>query len=699
MKSAVKKVLSLMLMVFVVAGSCFSVAVFAEDEDLFENGNMDLDVVFVLDHSSSMASADPNHIAPDAFNLFVDLVDDSCGAGYVVYNHKIVDSSDVVSFENKNSIDSMKKKISTLGNNPEGDTDIALGITKAKDIFEKREKEEGRKRAVILLSDGNTDLPSGPRTVEESRKEMDETLKALAADEIPVYSIGLNYNGTLDKNECSKIAESTNGKAFEAKNSDELTSILSDIFADIYNIKGTKLEIVDGNVSFKVNNNSVFYLNIIIESKFTLQQLNPVLTMPDGSNLPLDDESVKVTSAGSYTLVKLMYPKAGDWNMHLDNATKDNCKITQLDFYSVVVKQSVSGNIKPGEKLAVSATLNDGRDVITDYDLLATLSMKAYVKEKNAPEAAIMTLEKGKRGVYTGVMQINNPGEYTIYTIAKNDRFEKRSDSVVITVGDGVSDPALVSQTEEPEISEESYGMILTIITYVIIAVVSVVLLIILIFIIRAVIKAKAEKDTVETKPATPPPPPKPEAPRPKPQPQPEPKQKAPEPAKDPEYVDIPLIEHGALEDLIKRGSDDSFNKKAEDFHSDADLEKIVKKGTDDSFNSKAEDYQTDDALEQLVKKGTDDSFNSKADDYHTDVALEQIVKKGSDDAFTRKAEDFQTDDGLESIIKKGSDDAFNSTADQYQSDPSLEAIVKKGEDGLKGKIQPEELENDEEEQ
>ena len=66
-------------------------------------------------------------------------------------------------------------------------------------------------------------------------------------------------------------------------------------------------------------------------------------------------------------------------------------------------------------------------------------------------------------------------------------------------------------------------------------------------------------------------------------------------------------MEHAPLEELIKRGADNSFNKNADEFETDHDLEKIVKKGTDDAFNmSSADSYSVDPSLAALIKTGGD---------------------------------------------------------------------------------------------
>lgn len=101
MNGTIKRISSVIL-VFILLLSCLSLSVNAEQDDIYgEDGKMNLDVVFVLDASGSMLYSDPNRIAIDAFNLFVDLCDESCGVGYSVYTEQLIASSPVVDLNNK----------------------------------------------------------------------------------------------------------------------------------------------------------------------------------------------------------------------------------------------------------------------------------------------------------------------------------------------------------------------------------------------------------------------------------------------------------------------------------------------------------------------------------------------------------------------------------------------------------------------
>ena len=101
--------------------------------------------------------------------------------------------------------------------------------------------------------------------------------------------------------------------------------------------------------------------------------------------------------------------------------------------------------------------------------------------------------------------------------------------------------------------------------------------------------------------------------------------------ATDPDYVKVKLVEHDAIENLIKKGPEDAFNTNADDYKSDANLEALIKKGPEDAFNTNADDYQSDANLEALIRKGPEDPFNTNAGDYQVDPSLANLIKTGGD--------------------------------------------------------------------
>lgn len=590
MNGTVRKKMSVILVLIILVSSCLSLNTNAEQTDMYnEDGKMDLDVVFVLDASGSMLYSDPDKVAIDAINLFVDLCDESCGVGYSVYTEKLVTSSPIISLSDKKDFEDMKKDISEIQYDPNGDTDIALGLTKAMNIHsENQSSDTQRKKAIILLSDGNTHLLNGPRTVAESNAEMEKTLTSLNSNNIPVYSIGLNYDQTLDKKELEKISDKTNGKSYETNNSDGLISIISNIFSDIYKLNGTKREIKNGNVEINIKDNSVFYVNVIIKSTLGIEELNPVLTSPDGKNVSLtNNNNVKITNTGSYTLIKLIYPDIGDWNLHLDNADENNCQVTQLDFYSVYIKQNITKSAVVGESIKIEASLNDGDGIVDDEDLLETITMTAVVSSEKGSTNIVLTREFD--GTYTGEFIADTEGNYTVKTTAVSEKFEKESTISKINI-------KLKSEESETEISypdvesnpnadANAMGMVTIILIVSGIVFIVVIAVIVVCMIVNAVIKSRVEeaKSIPDNTPIKQPP--KPEPPQPH----------LPKPT-DPDYVDIPLIEHGDLESLIKKGPDDAFDaNRLDECKSDPSLEALIKKDADEPFKKYTELNESDD--------------------------------------------------------------------------------------------------------
>jgi len=89
--------------------------------------------------------------------------------------------------------------------------------------------------------------------------------------------------------------------------------------------------------------------------------------------------------------------------------------------------------------------------------------------------------------------------------------------------------------------------------------------------------------------------------------------------ATDPDYVNIPLVEHGSLESLIKKGPDEAFNANADDYKVDESLEAIIRKGPDNNLgvgkaeedynnfdNTQDEGYQSGNNLSDMLG-GLDD--------------------------------------------------------------------------------------------
>ena len=156
-----------------------------------------------------------------------------------------------------------------------------------------------------------------------------------------------------------------------------------------------------------------------------------------------------------------------------------------------------------------------------------------------------------------------------------------------------------VESSVAPVDSKDEEGGFFQTLAFILITALFVVVVFVVAFIVVGIIRSREEQKLLQSVEHV-------EDYRPKPKPQPIEKVKPQPKPKDPDYVDIPLLEHDALENLIKKGTDDAFNKNADDYVADASLEKLIKKGADDPFKVDASNYEVDESLAALIKTGGD---------------------------------------------------------------------------------------------
>ncbi len=200
MSGVIKKLFSIVFVLIIAVGSCLSLCVNAEEADIYdENGKMNLDVVFVLDASGSMLSSDPDRIAIDAFNLFFDLCDESCGVGYSVYTHKLIASKQITDLSSKSNLENLKKSISKIEYQTNGDTDIALGLTEAMNIHSKNKNSDTSRKKAMRRAKENVKVPVNPKVKEPPKKFVPEPKLNIPAAKKPDYvDIPIIEHGSLE---------------------------------------------------------------------------------------------------------------------------------------------------------------------------------------------------------------------------------------------------------------------------------------------------------------------------------------------------------------------------------------------------------------------------------------------------------------------------------------------------------------------
>lgn len=186
-----------------------------------------LDVIFVMDYSGSMKSNDPDAIAQGMVKAFIDTVHATdIHVGFVAYNDQLLAATQPLPMKTNEERQTLKTLIDKSGYS--GNTDIGLGLRYAYDLIR---QNSDRKKAIILISDGESDLKgsSTGRVLENALQDVEYVTSECKKEAIPVYSIAFGeYDGNVKSLE--KISGQTGGEMYTVKKPETLIQVLYGIF-------------------------------------------------------------------------------------------------------------------------------------------------------------------------------------------------------------------------------------------------------------------------------------------------------------------------------------------------------------------------------------------------------------------------------------------------------------------------------------
>jgi Mg-chelatase subunit ChlD/subtilisin-like proprotein convertase family protein len=396
-----------------------------------------IDAVLVADVSNSMNTSDRDKISNEAMKMFIDMlptVGDK--VGIVAYTDQVEREKAMLEIQSDADKSNLKDFIDQLGRGPY--TDISVGVAEAVNILN-HGADTSHSPMIVLLADGNNDFnKSKGRTQAESDADLAKAVKDAQAKGIPVYTIGLNADGKLNKNALADLAKQTGGKSFITDTPDDLPQILSEIFADHAKLNVVKLPSITGNGSYQevtvsVPNDSVLEANISIMSSKPVQIQ---LTDPSGKNVNLNSKEAKLSTSKSYSLVKLLKPQEGDWKLRVKGAPKDSIDINLLFNYDL---QLVADPIKTksytkGDKIDLSARLENGGQPLQDKDLYADMKATLVVNDKDTGKSEEQPLKNTGTG-FAGTFEVPDNHNYELVIRAEEDSFYRESAPIIINAG------------------------------------------------------------------------------------------------------------------------------------------------------------------------------------------------------------------------------------------------------------------------
>ncbi len=372
-----------------------------------------MDVVFVIDCSGSMKTNDPSKMGLSMVQAFIDTVQaENIRVGYVAYNDCILAFSTPESIAASEKRELLKEEIGAIAY--EGDTDIGMGISYAYGLLS---SEENTRQIMVLISDGETDLPrSIGRTEEQSNLELEQCVRQCIEENVQIYTVAFGqYDGSKDNLE--EIAVKTGAESYSARGPEELIEVLYGIFQDslIYKIQqfssGTY---AGGNQEIKC----------VLDAPY-LDEINILLlsSEPVGeTTVRYGTEEIPLTGLSHYAVGKIenLEAKAAGRELVIRSETGrgQDLQVYIISYRKLTPVLQISANTGRNQELEYQVYFKDkDGNIIRDAGFYETFSWELSCDDRNMSQETADTLE----GVLKGKVRFSHSGIYVLFGMLSDE--------------------------------------------------------------------------------------------------------------------------------------------------------------------------------------------------------------------------------------------------------------------------------------
>lgn len=415
-----------------------------------------IDAVLVVDVSNSMNTSDTNKIGNEAMKMFIDMLSvNGDRVGIVAFTDKIQREKALLEIKTPSDKEDLKQFIDGLDRGPY--TDIAVGVKEAIKVLQNG-ADPNHDPMIVVLADGNNDFDKNSgRTQSESDKELNASVEEAKQAGIPIYTIGLNADGKLNKEALAALSDKTAAKSFSTNSAEDLPQILSEIFASHLKLKIVPIQSMTGTGNFQEVTVNVPNANVL-EANISIMSSKPVeteLVDPSGKAVAIPSGDVVVTKSKSYTLLKLLSPSEGDWKLKVKGTSKDKIDINLVFNYDLelAMEPLSSTSYKPGDEVAISSYLTSNGQKLANDEMYKNMAAVLKVTDLDSGQTEEVKLDN-KGDKFEGTYKIPDKHEYELVVKAEEKSFYRESPPVKITAkpaGSAATPPASSPSAGEEE--------------------------------------------------------------------------------------------------------------------------------------------------------------------------------------------------------------------------------------------------------
>ena len=416
------------------------------------------DVVIVMDKSGSMAFADKDRVAIEAAKMFIDM-EKAFGSNLalVEFSNDII-STGLIKINQEQNKDYLKKLLDEISYGGKAHTDTGAALQEAVSIL--NHSESKGKKAIILFTDGRTDIDDGTpgRTLGNSLADVDAAIKEAEKKGYPVYSVGLNANGSVDESELARLASNTEGGYRIAQDVNELPDFFNQIFMEMRNIREIKLGefIADGDyeeISFEIGSDNIIEANIVILHDNKL--VDVIVYNPEKDEVTREDDKARFSASEKYTVIKLLDPQVGGWKLQVKGVSGDDIRISLLHNYDFTVTTILSSQeVNRGDTVDIDLHLNTGGVPIKEEEFYKGLTAEATVQNMETEEKGRLVFTASEEGLHSEYTP-EGGSDHVMRIHLEGNGFYRDVEDIIIHVR---PDAGEIATAEEASGSREEYG-------------------------------------------------------------------------------------------------------------------------------------------------------------------------------------------------------------------------------------------------
>ncbi len=451
-----KKRLILLFLALVLTVAAFAVPAFADPEP------ESYEIVILLDVSGSMVSADSSRLsiqAAKAFAYYRPSTATKFEISLVLYNTEIYRALEKINVATEDGMNRYQTVLDEIGKVPyKGnyngfqcwfrDTDIGLALKDAEQILL---GSTATHKAALLFTDGRIDLPADPGREEPSRNDSYAVADAFAAKDIPLFTVGLNRNGSVDKTFLEEIAKPTADECFILDDNEKLVSLFQKLFAHFVGGTSGSTQIPtkpDELTGHDVNifGEAISEANLVLFSTAKINSyavINPngvkVAEWKEGGNETIAS-GVTVNRAEMLVAVKLTKPTDGMWRVEFTSKEAGYVQVGEIYLYNLIVKSDAPAQTVVGDSVDFNAVLHnaDTNQRVNTKQIYEESNCTVTIRSPKGNDIRQGVLNSASNG-YSTSYTFDQPGVYEIIYKIDNDQFSVETESKIEVLAPSLS--------------------------------------------------------------------------------------------------------------------------------------------------------------------------------------------------------------------------------------------------------------------